>query len=121
VFNQNKCVELRALGPEGKPFVDLESKYVALFKEQGMSFMVPMLFSAPKKTTVAVQIGIAVIAGASLHVVEKLIDEIFCIKNEKPDIEININIRSGDQYIFIDGDKSEVLQKVKEFKSGHGA
>jgi hypothetical protein len=121
MFDQNKCVELRVLGPEGKPFVDLENKYIALFEEQGMSFMVPMLFSSPKKTTVAVQIGAAVIGGASLYIIEKLIDEVFDLQSDKPNIEININIQSNDKYFFIEGNKPEIKQKIKEFKSDYSA
>lgn len=115
LFNPNTCVELRVLGPEGESFVDLENKYTKLFEEQQVYFMAPRLLSAPQKTTVAIAIGIGVLTGAGTHLVTKLIDEIFSIKENKPNIEIHIDIKNGNNYFLIEGSKEDIIEKLKEY------
>ena len=119
MFNPNTCVELRILGPDGKPYADLESKYIELFDEHGTYFVVPRLFSSPKKTSVAVAIGIGVITGSCTYLVQKLIDEIFFIQEKQPNTEIHITINNGDNHYFLEGDKSIVIQKIEEIKNNY--
>ena len=113
----SNCVELRVLGPEGRPFIELEEKYHQLFSEHGAYFISPMLFSSPKSTTVAIAIGIGVLTGSGTHLVNKLIDEIFIIKETQQKTEIHITIQKGDNHYQIEGkDKDEVLKNLKAFK-----
>ena len=112
LFDPTKSIEVRVLGPEGKPFVDLENKYTPLFQNYDAQFRVPRLFSAPSKTTVAISIGAAVIASVASHIVIKFIDDVFTIRESQPNTEITINIHNGDKLILINGDKAEVINKI---------
>ena len=116
MFDPNTCVELRVLGPEGKPYIDLENKYTELFKNHEAHFIVPLLFSSPPRTNVALAIGIGVLTGAGIHLVSKLIDELFFIQESQSKTEIQINIQNGDKYIFINGSKSEIVKQLKDFE-----
>ena len=61
-------------------------------------------------------IGLSVITGSATYLVEKLIDKVFSINESQPNTEITINIHNGNKYILVDGDKSEIIRKLKEFK-----
>jgi len=116
MFDPITCVELRVLGPGGKPYIDLENLYSHEFKEHGVYFKVPRLFSAPSKTTVAISIGAAVIASVASHLVIKFIDDVFSISKSQPNTEITINIHNGDKHILIEGDKTEIINKINNFR-----
>lgn len=116
MFNSDSCIELRVLGPEGKSFIDLGPKYSKEFAELGADLSVPLLFSSPSKTSVAIAIGVGVITGACSYLVEKLIDEVFLIKEEQPNTEIHITIQNGDSYFVVEGDKTVIFQKIEALK-----
>jgi len=117
LFEPTECIELRVLGPEGKPFVDLENKYINLFKEHNTQFLVPRLFSAPTKTTVAISIGAAVIASVASHLIIEFVNDIFSIAEEQPNTEITIYIHNGDKHTHIEGDKTTIINKINTFNS----
>jgi len=115
LFDPSSIVEVRVLGPNGKPFVDLENKYIKLFQEYDINYNVPRLFSAPEKTTVVITIGIAVIASLASHLVIKFVDEVFSINDSQPNTEITINIHNGNEYILIEGNKTEIINQLNTF------
>ncbi|MDX8385766.1 MAG: hypothetical protein R8M11_04510 [Gallionella sp.] len=116
LFDPTKSIEVRVLGPEGRPFVELENKYTVLFDKYDAQFRVPRLFSAPSKTTVAITIGVAVISTVASHLITQFIDEVFSLGKAQPNTEITINVRHGDRYILIEGDKAAVINKIYKYK-----
>ena len=119
MFNSDVCIELRVLGPEGKPFIDLGPKYSTLFAEHGADLSVPLLFSSSSKTSVVVAIGIGVITGTCTYLVQKLIDEIFFLQEEQPYTEIHITIQNGDNYFVVEGDKAVIIQRIEELRESN--
>ena len=83
LFDKDKAVELRVLGPRGKPYVELENEFTEPFRKEGFNFLMPRLFSASPETTVFITIGIGVITGVSTHLLVSFIDKIFKLKKEK--------------------------------------
>jgi len=119
LFDPKECIEIRVLGPEGKPFIELERKYIELFKKHNTQFLVPRLFSAPTKTTVVINIGVGVIIGVATYLVTQFIDDVFSIHKAQPNTEITINIHNGDNYISIEGDKENIIKKIKEINKSN--
>jgi hypothetical protein len=118
IFNKDKAIELRILGPQGKPYVELENEFTEPFREEGFSFLVPRLFSAPPETTVLITIGIGVITGVSTHLLASFIDKIFKLKKEKEqnNTSITFNIHIGDKYINLPDTEKELLEELGKFK-----
>ncbi|HEY5604236.1 MAG TPA: hypothetical protein VIM41_14130 [Gammaproteobacteria bacterium] len=119
MFDKTQCIELRVLGPEGKPYIELENEFKNEFSQEGVSFLVPRLFSAPEKTSVALVIGIAILSGSCTHLINKVIDKIFEIGQEQnqKNTTIEINVYDGNNYISISGDKEKVKKEVENFSS----
>jgi len=115
LFDPSSIIEVRVLGSDGKPFVDLENKYIKLFQEYETDFIVPRLFSAPEKTTVVITIGIAVVASLASHLVIKFVDDVFEIGESQKNTEITINIHNGDHYTLIEGNKTEIINQLNTF------
>lgn len=122
IFNKDKAIELRVLGPQGKPYVELENSFTEPFREEGFLFLVPRLFSAPPETTVLITIGIGVITGVSTHLLASFIDKIFKLKKEKEqnNTSITFNIHVGDRYINLPDTEKELLEKLGEIKEREG-
>ena len=118
LFNEDKTIELRILGPQGKPYVDLENEFTVPFREEGFTFRVPRLFSAPPETTVLINIGIGVIIGVSSHLLDSFIDKIFKLKKEKKqdNTSITFNIHIGDKYINLPSTEKGLLEEVNKIK-----
>lgn len=110
---------LRILGPEGKPYVDLENEFTNAFRNEGACFSVPRLFSSPVETTVAITIGIGVITGVSTYLITSLIDKLFRIKGEKNQNNTNItfNIQVGDKFINLPVTQKELLDEIEKIKN----
>lgn len=118
LFDKDKAVELRVLGPRGKPYVELENEFTEPFRKEGFNFLVPRLFSAPSETTVLISIGIGVIAGVSTHLLVSFIDKIFKLKEEKEqnNTSVTFNIHVGDKYINLPTNEKELLEELKKIK-----
>jgi hypothetical protein len=116
LFDDDKTVELRILGPQGKPYVDLENEFTVPFREEGFEFRVPRLFSAPPETTIIITIGIGVLVGVSTHLLTSLINKIFKLKKEKEqkNTSITINLHIGDKYINLPNTEKELLEEIKK-------
>ncbi|MBW2605868.1 MAG: hypothetical protein JRE28_16420 [Deltaproteobacteria bacterium] len=119
LYNENKLIELRILGPEGRPYVELENEFTELFRTEGFEFRIPRLFSAPPETTVLITIGIGVITGVSSYLLTALIEKIFNIKKDKTQNHtiITFNIHVGDnKYIKLPNNKEELLKELQKTK-----
>lgn len=119
LYDKDKAVELRILGPHGKLYLDLEKEFTEPFREEGFDFLVPRLFSAPPETTVLVTIGISVITGVSTHLLVSLVDRIFKLKKgkEQKQTTVMFNIHVGDKYINLpDNEESELFQELEKIK-----
>lgn len=117
-MDRDNIVEIRVLGPQGKPYIDLEKEFSLQFEEQGAYLMIPRLFSAPPETTVMITIGIGVITGVATHVLAKLIDKIFDLKkrDDQENTNVTISLHIGDKYVNLPGDKEEMLKKINEYQ-----
>lgn len=115
---EDKVVELRVLGPEGQPYVELENEFTKPFRNEGYDFGVPRLFSSPIETTVIITIGIGVVTGVSTYLLTALIDRIFKIKKAPNQSHTNItfNIHIGDKYINLPSNKEELLKELENLK-----
>jgi len=84
-------IELRVLGPMGKPYVDIANELQHEFEKEGIIFRVPRLLSAPEITTVVVHIGV----GVSVYFLSKLVDRLLQIRkgDEQKETEITVNIQ----------------------------
>lgn len=79
-------------------------------------------FSAPEITNVMVTIGVGVITGVSTYCITKLIDSVFSAKKKAKEsgveMNINITINQGDQYIQVGSDQEQakkiILNKCAE-------
>ena len=118
LFDKDKAIELRVLGPQGRPYVELEKEFTNPFREEGFDFLVPRLFSVPPETTVLITIGIGVITGVSTHLLNLLINKIFKIKkeNEQKNTTVTFNIHVGDNNIKLPDNKDELLKEVERIK-----
>ena len=118
LYDKEKEVELRVLGPEGKAFIELENEFTESFRNEGYYFSIPRLFSAPAETAVYITIGIGVISGVSTYLLTSLIDKVFKIKKEKSQNNTNITfkIHIGDKYIDLPNDREEILKKLESLK-----
>jgi hypothetical protein len=118
LFDKDKAVELRILGPQGKSYVELENELAEPFREEGFSFLVPRLFSAPSETTVLVTIGIGVLTGVSTHLLISLVDKIFKIKKDdvQKNTTITFNLHVGDNYIKLPDKKEDLLKELEKIK-----
>lgn len=118
LYNKDDVIELRVLGPEGKPFVDLESEFRPIFQAEGYQFMVPRLFSAPELTEVALTIGGAVLTGVTIHTLNALIDKLLNIKKarDQKQTRITVSVHIGDNYIVLPESKEEMIKKLDEIK-----
>ena len=119
LFDIDKTVQLRIVGPYGKRYIELENEFAEPFREEGFDFLLLRLYWAPPETVVLMTIGIGVISGVSTYLLTSLIDKIFKIKedNVQKNITITFKLHVGDNYISLPDNKenlSKELEKLKE-------
>lgn len=118
---EEKSFSVLVVGP-GKEFFEELKQHDQELSKNDLYLSIGEGFSAPEITNVMVTIGVGVITGVSTYCITKLIDSLFGAKKKAKEsgveMNINITINQGDQYIQIGSDqeqaKKEILNKCSE-------
>lgn len=119
---EEKSFRVLVVGPGKEFFQELKQENNQEFSDNDLYLSVGEGFSAPEITNVMVTIGAGVIIGVSTYCITKLIDSVFSAKKKAKEcgveMNINITINQGDQYIQIGSDQEQakkvILNKCSE-------
>lgn len=113
---EEKSFGILVVGPGKEFFEDFKQEHKEDLTENDLHLIVSEGFSAPEITNVMVTIGAGVIIGVSTYCITKLIDSVFSAKKKAKDggveMNINITINQGDQYIQLGSDQEQVKKSI---------
>lgn len=104
------------VGPGKEFFQELKQENNQKFSDNDLYLSVSEGFSAPEITNVIVTIGVGVITSLSTYCITKLIESVFSAKEKAKisgvEMNINITINQGDQYIQIGSDQEQAQKAI---------
>jgi len=105
-------IEIRALGPNAKQYIDMGKQLQGEFAKQGVRIQVPLLFAEPISTTVLVAIGSAV----SAHILCKVIDRLLSLRSRETGskTQISVHIEISNKTYILPQDRDRLLDEYSE-------
>ncbi|MGH1429557.1 MAG: hypothetical protein ACRBB4_00400 [Neptuniibacter sp.] len=113
---EEQSFSVLVVGPGKEFFQELKQESNQEFSDNDLYMSIGEGFSAPEITNVMVTIGVGVITGVSTYCITKLIDSVFSAKKKAKEsgveMNINITINQGGQYIEIASDQEQAKKAI---------